>query len=339
MRKIIVTGGAGFIGSHTVIALHQAGFQPIVVDNFSNSELSVVKGIEKILGTEVSCYQADCNDQRTMEAIFSHEGDVGGVIHFAASKAVGESVQKPIQYYQNNLGSLLVLMEMMTKYRVPGLVFSSSCTVYGQPERLPVNEQSPILPPQSPYGHTKQICEAIIEQTLLAGKPLKAVALRYFNPIGAHPSGLIGELPIGAPANLIPFITQTAAGLREKITIFGNDYDTPDGTCVRDYIHVVDLAKAHVKALELLERTEQIPFYDVFNVGTGAGNTVLEVIQTFEAVTGVKVPYTLGPRRAGDIEKIYAEVDKSRDGLGWKAELSLKDALKDAWRWQQRLKK
>lgn len=337
MSKIIVTGGAGFIGSHTVIELYRAGFEPIIIDNFSNSEKSVLDGIEKIIGTSVSCYSADCNNHQVIDTIFAHEKNIKGVIHFAASKAVGESVQVPVKYYQNNLNSLLVMMDMMLKYQVPHLVFSSSCTVYGQPEVLPVNEQSPILAAQSPYGNTKQICEQMIEQVVKAGKPLKGVSLRYFNPIGAHPSGHIGELPLGTPGNLVPFITQTAAGLRPMITVFGNDYNTADGTCVRDYIHVVDLAKAHVKALELLDRTTESTYYDVFNVGTGAGNTVLEVIKTFEIVTGRKLNYKIGPRRAGDIEKIFAEVDKARDVLRWQSGLTLRDALKDAWNWQQKL--
>jgi UDP-glucose 4-epimerase len=272
-----------------------------------------------------------------MDTIFAHEKNITGIIHFAAFKAVGESVQQPVKYFRNNLNSLLVMMEMMDKYKIPHLVFSSSCTVYGQPEVLPVNEQSPILPAQSPYGSTKQLCEQMIEQMVKAGKSLKAISLRYFNPIGAHPSGHIGELPIGTPGNLVPFITQTAVGLRPMITVFGNDYDTADGTCVRDYIHVVDLAKAHVKALELLDRTQDSHYYDVFNVGTGAGNTVLEVIKTFEIVTGRKLNYKMGPRRPGDIEKIYAEVDKSRDVLRWQTGLTLRDALKDAWNWQQKL--
>jgi UDP-glucose 4-epimerase len=337
MSKIIVTGGAGFIGSHTVVELYRAGFEPIIIDDFSNSEKSVLQGIENIIGTSVSCYAADCNNQQVMDTIFAHEKNITGIIHFAAFKAVGESVQQPVKYYRNNLNSLLVMMEMMITHKVPHLVFSSSCTVYGQPEVLPVNEQSPILPAQSPYGNTKQLCEQMIEQIIKAGKPLKAISLRYFNPIGAHPSGHIGELPIGIPGNLVPFITQTAAGLRPMITVFGNDYNTSDGTCVRDYIHVVDLAKAHVKALELLDRTQDSQYYDVFNVGTGAGNTVLEVIKTFEIVTGRKLNYKIGPRRSGDIEKIYAEVDKARDVLRWQSGLTLRDALKDAWNWQQKL--
>ena len=337
MPKIIVTGGAGFIGSHTVVELHHAGYEPIVVDNFSNSEEKMIHGIERIIGKSVTVHAIDCNDRAAMEEVFAAHTDIFGAIHFAASKAVGESVQKPVEYFENNLGSLLILMEMMLKHNSPHLVFSSSCTVYGQPEKLPVTETSPILPAQSPYGATKQMCEQIIGQTTAVGKPLKAIALRYFNPVGAHPSAEIGELPRGVPSNLIPFITQSAAGLRPPITIFGHDYATPDGTCVRDYIHVVDLAKAHVKALALLEKQPETTFYDIFNLGTGRGNTVLEVLQAFETATGVKAAYQFGPRRAGDIEQVYADVTKSSEKLGWRTELSLEQALADAWRWQQKV--
>jgi UDP-glucose 4-epimerase len=337
MSKIFVTGGAGFIGSHTVVELYRAGFEPIIIDDFSNSEVSVLKGIEQIIGTEMSYYRANCNDLAVMDAIFAHEKNVTGVIHFAAFKAVGESVQKPLEYYRNNVGSLLTLVEVMLKHQVTNLVFSSSCTVYGQPEKLPVSEQTPFLPAQSPYGNTKQICEDILRQLTLAKKPVKSIALRYFNPVGAHPTGLIGELPLGVPSNLVPFITQAAAGLRPQLTVFGNDYDTPDGTCVRDYIHVVDLAKAHVKALELLGRTNESSYTNAFNVGTGTGNTVLEVIKTFEEVTGVRLHYTIGPRRPGDVEKIYASADNARNELRWHATLGLRDAMKDAWNWQLKL--
>lgn len=338
MKKIIVTGGAGFIGSHTVVELDRAGYEPIIVDNFSNSERSVLTGLHTIIGKEVKLYAIDCNDRAAMENMFQAEGEIAGAIHFAAFKAVGESVQKPIEYFQNNLGSTLVLMELMLKYAAPHLVFSSSCTVYGQPEQLPVTEQSPMLPAQSPYGATKQLCEEMIRQTItISHKPLKAISLRYFNPVGAHPSAEIGELPRGVPSNLIPFITQSAAGLRPPITIFGNDYNTSDGTAVRDYIHVVDLAKAHVKALALLEKQQESSFYDIFNLGTGQGNSVLEAIQAFEESTNVKVNYQFGPRRSGDVEQVYADVTKSSQVLGWKTELSLTDAMRDAWRWQQKL--
>ncbi len=302
MKKIIVTGGAGFIGSHTVVELHEAGYEPIVVDNFHNSEKSVLEGLKRIIGKEVKSYAIDCADPAAMESLFASEGEISGAIHFAAYKAVGESVEKPLEYFRNNLDSTLVLMDAMLRYGAPHLVFSSSCTVYGQPEKLPVTETSPILPAQSPYGATKQICEEMMRQTIEIGrKPLRAIALRYFNPVGAHPSAEIGELPRGVPSNLIPFITQSAAGLRPPITIFGNDYNTPDGTCIRDFIHVVDLAKAHVKALELLEKQAEPAFYDIFNIGTGQGNTVLEAIKAFEEATGVPLQYKIGPRRAGDV--------------------------------------
>lgn len=338
MKKIIVTGGAGFIGSHTVVELDKAGYEPIIVDNFSNSEKSVLNGLKNILGKDVKTYAVDCNDRAAMEQLFQAEGEVSGAIHFAAFKAVGESVQKPLDYFQNNLGSTIVLMDLMLKYGAPHLVFSSSCTVYGQPETLPVTETSPILPAQSPYGATKQMCEEIIRQTISIGKkPLKAILLRYFNPVGAHPSAEIGELPRGVPSNLIPFITQSAAGLRPPITVFGNDYNTPDGTAIRDYIHVVDLAKAHVKSLALLEKQSDASFCDIFNLGTGQGNSVVEAIRAFEESTGVKAQYQFGPRRPGDVEQVYADVTKSRQELGWQTELSLADAMRDAWRWQQKL--
>ena len=271
-----------------------------------------------------------------MRRIFG-EHDIAGVIHFAASKAVGESVQQPLKYYRNNLGSLLTLLTVMLEQQRTHLVFSSSCTVYGQPKELPVNESSPILPAESPYGNTKQICEEIIRDTTKSNVPLKALSLRYFNPIGAHPSAHIGELPIGTPGNLVPFITQTAARPGRPLTIFGDDYPTPDGTCVRDYIHVVDLAKAHVKALQLLFNQAATNYYDVFNIGTGRGASVLEVIRTFEEVSGKQIDYRIGERRAGDIEQIYAEVNKATEGLHWRAEKSLREALADAWRWQQKL--
>lgn len=334
--KILVTGGAGFIGSHTVVALIEAGFEPVIVDNFSNSEHSVLDGLRTILGRDVICHNVDCNDADAMNQIFATEA-LTGVIHFAAYKAVGESVQQPLKYYQNNLGSTTLLLELMPKYQVQNLVFSSSCTVYGQPEKLPVTEETPRLPAQSPYGNTKSICEDIIRDTVKAVSPLKALALRYFNPIGAHPSALIGELPRGIPGNLVPFITQTAAGLRESLTVFGDDYNTPDGTCIRDFIHVMDLAEAHVQALQWLGRANEGSVYDIFNIGSGQGSTVLEVIKTFEDVSGVKLNYSLGPRRPGDVEQIYAEVTKANHDLDWKTRRSLAEALTDAWRWQQKL--
>lgn len=334
--KILVTGGAGFIGSHTVVSLAEAGFEPVIVDDFSNSKRSVLDGLRTILGHDVPFYQADCNDAAEMQAIFQQE-QLAGVIHFAAHKAVGESVAKPLMYYRNNLDSLLLLLELMPKYGVRNLVFSSSCTVYGQPEQLPVTEQTPRLPAQSPYGNTKAISEDIIRDAVHAQIPIRTLALRYFNPIGAHPSAEIGELPLGVPANLIPYITQTAAGIRESLTVHGGDYNTPDGTCVRDYIHVVDLAEAHVQALKKLDEVTADASYDVINIGTGRGETVLNIIETFERETGVAVNYTVGPRRPGDIEQVYADVTKANDVLGWSAGRSLAESLRDAWRWQQKL--
>ncbi|WP_338873094.1 UDP-glucose 4-epimerase GalE [Spirosoma sp. SC4-14] len=334
--KILVTGGAGFIGSHTVVSLVEAGFEPVIVDDFSNSQQSVLDGLRTILGHDVRCYTANCNDAAVLEEIFQNES-VSGVIHFAAYKAVGESVAKPLKYYRNNLDSLMLLLELMPKYGVSNLVFSSSCTVYGQPEQLPVTENTPRLPAQSPYGNTKAISEDIIRDTIQANVPIKALALRYFNPIGAHPSAEIGELPLGVPANLVPFITQTAAGIRQSLTVYGNDYNTPDGTCIRDYIHVVDLAEAHVQALRKLSESEAVSSYDVINIGTGRGETVLNIINTFEAETGVNLNYTIGPRRPGDVEQVYADVSKANEVLGWTARRSLGESLRDAWRWQQKI--
>lgn len=334
--KILVTGGAGFIGSHTVVSLVEAGFEPVIVDDFSNSQRSALDGLRAILGRDVPFYQADCNDVTAMETIFQQE-QLAGVIHFAAHKAVGESVAKPLMYYRNNLDSLMLLLELMPKYGVSNLVFSSSCTVYGQPEQLPVTEQTPRLPAQSPYGNTKAISEDIIRDAVHAGIPVRALALRYFNPIGAHPSAEIGELPLGVPANLVPFITQTAAGIRQSLTVHGGDYNTADGTCVRDYIHVMDLAEAHVQALKKLNDITGDASYDVVNIGTGRGETVLNIIKTFERETGVSLNYTVGPRRPGDIEQVYADVTKAKTVLDWSARRSLAESLRDAWRWQQKV--
>ena len=337
MQNILVTGGAGYIGSHTVVELHNAGYNPIIVDNLSNSRKSVLNGLKNITGKDFTFYQIDCNDKEALREVFkSHQ--ISGVIHFAAYKAVGESVAKPLDYYENNVGSLMTLIRLMKEESVEKLIFSSSCTVYGQPDQLPVTEQSPKKTAESPYGNTKQVCEEIIEDTTISDKSFRAIALRYFNPVGAHPSSQIGELPLGIPNNLVPFITQTAAGWREQLTVFGNDYDTEDGSCVRDYIHVVDLAKAHVKSLEYLTLHSKLSF-DIFNIGTGKGNTVLEMVNTFEEISGVKLNYKIGPRRSGDIEKIYADVTKSSETLGWQTEKSLKDSLKDSWNWQKTLKK
>ena len=335
--KILVTGGAGFIGSHTVVELKLAGFTPIIIDNFQNSEKSVLKGLESILEYKVPYYEGDCNNYEDLDHLLQKEGDIAGIIHFAADKAVGESVRFPLKYYRNNVGSLVTLLETMDKFDIHDLVFSSSCTVYGQPDVLPVSENSPVLPAQSPYGNTKQICEEIIRDTVASGETLRAMSLRYFNPIGAHPSAEIGELPIGVPGNLVPFIAQTAAGIREHLNIFGHDYATPDGTCMRDYIHVVDLAKAHVRAIEVLQDQSEDGYYDFVNLGTGRGATVLEVVKAFEKATGVALNYRLADRRPGDVEKIFASVDKAWELLNWKTELSLEDGLVDTWRWQQRL--
>lgn len=334
MKKIIVTGGAGFIGSHTVVELANTGYEPIIVDNYSNSDPSVLLGINEIIGKKIKSYEGDCNDAEFMRSVFKIENP-DGVIHFAAFKAVGESVQKPLSYYKNNIGSLIVLLETMKQYSCEKLVFSSSCTVYGTPDSLPVTEESPVKEANSPYGYTKQVSEVIIRDTVKVDDSLSAIALRYFNPIGAHPSAKIGELPIGVPANLIPFITQTAAGLRKELIVFGNDYETVDGSNVRDYIHVVDLARAHVKTLEYLSKSERL--YDVINVGTGHGNSVFEVINAFQKVTAVDLNYSIGDRREGDVEQVYASVNKSKDILGWEAEFTMEQALEDAWHWQQEL--
>lgn len=339
--KILVTGGAGYIGSHTVVELIASNYNPVIVDNFSNADKKVLTALEKITGQRIKFYEGDCTDPEFMEAVFASENDISGVIHFAAYKAVGESVQEPLKYYHNNVYSLILLLKIMQKFKVKNLVFSSSCTVYGEPDTLPVTELSPKKPAQSPYGNTKQICEEIIEdlckQEVKDNSGLKAISLRYFNPIGAHPSSLIGELPLGVPNNLVPFVTQTAAGLREQLTVFGDDYNTPDGTCIRDYIHVVDLAVAHVKALSYLKDQQDEIFYDMFNVGTGNGNSVKELIDTFEKVSGQKLNYKIGPRRSGDVEKVYANVDKVKEKLQWDARFTLEDSLRDAWNWQKQL--
>ncbi|WP_194774918.1 UDP-glucose 4-epimerase GalE [Pararhodonellum marinum] len=335
MTKILITGGAGYIGTHTAIALVNAGYEPIIIDDFSNSSKSVLIGLEKILGQSVKFYEGDCNDNQLMDRVFS-ENALTGAIHFAASKAVGESTQKPLKYYKNNLNSLLVLLEVMQKHGVKDLVFSSSCTVYGQPDELPVQEDTPRKQAESPYGNTKIICEDILRDLVKSGAKNRIVSLRYFNPIGAHPTGLIGELPIGVPANLVPFVTQTAVGIREKLLVFGDDYNTPDGSCIRDYIHVMDLADAHVKALEYLHNKPDT-YLDLFNVGTGKGNSVLEVIQTFEKVSGKSLNYEIVARRPGDIEKVWANTEKIEKLLGWKAKLDLEDGLRDSWNWQLKL--
>lgn len=338
-QTILVTGGTGFIGSHTTVELQQAGYNVVIIDNLSNSNADVVDGIEKITGIRPAFEKVDCCDMEALEAVFAKYGDIQGIIHFAASKAVGESVEKPLMYYRNNIDSLLNLLELMPKYNVKGIIFSSSCTVYGQPSKefLPVTEDAPIQKALSPYGNTKQINEEIIQDYIHSGANVKSIILRYFNPIGAHPSALIGELPNGVPMNLIPFVTQTAMGIRQELKIFGNDYDTVDGTCIRDYIYVVDLAKAHVKAMARVLDMDTEPV-EIFNVGTGRGVTTYEVVEKFEKATGVKVNWAYAPRRKGDIEKVWANPDKANNVLGWKAEASLEDTLKTAWDWQVKLR-
>lgn len=333
--NVLVTGGAGFIGSHTVVELVNAGFSPIIIDDLSNSSVSVLAGLKNILGFDVPFYQADCNDFTVVETIVKKH-NIEGIIHFAAFKAVGESVQQPIKYYKNNIGSLLNILEVMQATKVLNLVFSSSCTVYGEPDQIPVSEETPKKKTESPYGNTKAIAEDILEDVIKSGENMNIISLRYFNPIGAHASTEIGELPNGVPSNLIPFVTQTAIGKRSKLVVFGNDYATVDGSNVRDFIHVVDLAKAHLAALNLL-KTKNGTFYDVFNIGTGNGNSVLEVIQAFEKVNGVKLNYEIGPRRAGDVEKIYGNVEKASEILNWKTEKTLEESLKDAWQWELKL--
>lgn len=341
MARILVTGGTGYIGSHTVVELMQQGYEVVIVDNFSNSSADVLDGIAAIVGVRPAFEQVDCNDAAAMDAVFAQYPDIVGVIHFAASKAVNESVAQPLMYYRNNLMSLVTVLEQMKKHDVHHIVFSSSCTVYGQPaaEYLPVDENAPIQKALSPYGNTKQINEEIICDEAHADAQLHATILRYFNPIGAHPSALIGELPNGVPQNLLPFVTQTAAGLRKELKVFGNDYNTPDGSCIRDYIYVVDLAKAHVKAVERMLQgtaTEQV---EVFNLGTGKGLSVLEILNTFMQVTGVNIPYQIVGRREGDIEQVWAKPDKANAVLGWKADTPIEDVLFSAWKWEQKIRK
>lgn len=339
-QTVLVTGGTGFIGSHTTVELQQAGYDVVIVDNLSNSNADVVDGIEKITGIRPAFEKVDCLDKDALEGVFKKYPSISGIIHFAASKAVGESVEKPLLYYRNNIVSLVNILELMPKYDVKGIIFSSSCTVYGQPdpENLPVTEQAPIKKAESPYGNTKQINEEIIADTIKSGSPIKAVILRYFNPIGAHPSAIIGELPNGVPANLIPYITQTAIGIRPQLSVFGNDYNTPDGTCIRDFIYVVDLAKAHVCAMARILDGKSEDSVEIFNIGTGSGVSVQQFIDTFEKCTGVKLNYKVVGRRAGDIEKIWGNVDKANNVLGWKAVHTLEDALSSAWKWQLHLR-
>ncbi len=336
--KILVTGGTGYIGSHTAVELIQSGYEPVIVDNLSNSRIEVLDGIQEITRVRPGFEKLDlCELERLRDFCRRNEG-LKAIVHFAAYKAVGESTEKPIEYYENNLVSLLNILRTMKEFGIPFLVFSSSCTVYGQPDELPVTEESPIKPAASPYGNTKQISEEIIRDTIAASSGLKAISLRYFNPIGAHPSALIGELPSGTPLNLVPYITQTAAGVRDHLRVFGNDYDTPDGSGIRDYINVVDLAKAHVKAIERLIGTRAKQAYEVFNLGTGKGLSVLEIIQSFEKSTGQKLNYKIYPRRPGDIACVYADTSLANRELGWKTETTLEDTLRSAWNWENHIR-
>ncbi|MBO4453491.1 MAG: UDP-glucose 4-epimerase GalE [Paludibacteraceae bacterium] len=341
MSRILVTGGTGYIGSHTTVELMQQGYDVTIVDNLSNSNIDVLDGIEDIVGRRPDFANIDCGNYVDLDNVFKQYPDIEGVIHFAASKAVGESVEKPLLYYRNNIGSLVTLLEVMQAHQVTNLVFSSSCTVYGQPdkEHLPVDESAPIQTALSPYGNTKQINEEIIRDEAHADKHLNATILRYFNPIGAHPSAKIGELPNGVPQNLLPFVTQTAAGLRPELKVFGNDYNTPDGSCIRDYIYVVDLAKAHVKAIDRMLHAKKREQVEVFNLGTGRGLSVLEIIHDFEAATGKKIPYTIVGRREGDIEQVWAEPRHANEVLGWRADTPIADVLRSAWAWEKHIRK
>lgn len=337
-KKILVTGGAGYIGSHTVVELQNAGYEVIVVDNLSNSTADSIVGIEHITGIRPVFEKIDCNNEKDLRNVFTKYSPISGIIHFAASKAVGESVQKPLLYYKNNLVSLINLLELMAEFNVKGIVFSSSCTVYGEPDVNPIDETAAIKPAASPYGKTKQINEEIIQDFVASGANIKSIILRYFNPVGAHPTAELGELPNGVPQNLVPFITQTAMGIRTELSVFGDDYDTPDGSCVRDFINVVDLSKAHVVAMDRMLQDKSSEKVEVFNLGTGNGVSVLELINIFEKVSGVKVNYKIVGRRAGDIIKIWAEPSKANNVLGWTAKETIEDTMASAWKWQQKLR-
>jgi len=335
MPKILVTGGLGYIGSHTVVELMNADYEPVIVDDLSNSHPKILDQITHITGKKPVFHKLDLRDEAGVRNLVTAEPEISGIIHFAASKAVGESVQFPLKYYHNNIYSLINLLNAY--YGRPiNFVFSSSCTVYGQPDHLPVDENAPVKPAESPYGNTKQIAEEILKDTVASGADFKVISLRYFNPVGAHESALIGELPIGVPQNLVPYITQVAIGKREKITVFGDDYNTPDGSCIRDYIHVVDLAKAHIAALKLMEK-DSFKGYDVFNLGTGKGNSVLEIIHAFEKTTGVKLNYTIGPRRDGDVEQVWGNVTKAKEKLHWQTAIGIDTMMESAWAWEKYL--
>lgn len=337
--RILVTGGTGYIGSHTVVELQNAGYEVIIIDNLSNSNIEVLDGIEAIAGKRPEFVEGDVTNIDTLNELFKKYPGIKGIINFAASKAVGESVEKPLLYYRNNLVSLLNLLELMPENGVKGIVFSSSCTVYGEPDKNPVDETTPLKPATSPYGNTKQISEEIITDTIKSGAPIKSILLRYFNPVGAHESALIGELPNGVPQNLVPYLTQTAIGIRKQLNVFGNDYPTPDGSCIRDFIDVVDLAKAHVVAMQRILGNDMPEPIEIFNLGTGRGVSVLELISAFETATGVKVPYVITERRAGDITQVWADPTKANEVLGWKAVIPLVETMAKAWKWQQNLRK
>tara|TARA_R110002072_G_scaffold4384_17_gene30806 strand:- start:1953 stop:2972 length:1020 start_codon:yes stop_codon:yes gene_type:complete len=335
--KILVTGGLGYIGSHTAVALQQAGFEVLIVDNMSNSSIDVLEGIVKITGISPQFKYLDLRDKTEVHQYFKIHKDIDGIIHFAASKAVGESVENPLLYYENNLNTLVYLLQECNQHHIQNLIFSSSCTVYGEPDSLPITEDAPVKEANSPYGNTKQISEEILFDTTKISD-LKAIALRYFNPIGAHESAEIGELPLGVPQNLVPFITQTAIGLREELSVFGNDYPTEDGSCIRDYIHVMDLAEAHVVALQRLLEKKNLTDFEVFNVGTGKGSSVFEVIQAFEKVSGTSLNYKVVDRRPGDVIAVYADTAKANKELGWKAQRDLEEALRSAWKWEEKVR-
>jgi len=339
MDKILVTGGLGFIGSHTVVELQNNGYDVVIIDDLSNSSIDILNRITSISGKKPQFEQLDLKDRTKVSSFFKANNDIKGIIHFAASKAFGESMDKPLMYYENNINTLVYVLQELKKLESSNFIFSSSCTVYGQADELPITENAPVKIAESPYGNTKQIGEEIIRDECRVNSKLNAIALRYFNPIGAHESAIIGELPIGVPQNLVPFITQTAYGLRDQLSVFGDDYPTIDGTCIRDYIHVVDLAKAHVIALERLLKNKNKSNYETFNLGTGKGSSVLEVIQSFERVTGLKLNYKIADRRAGDVISAYADTSKANDELGWKAQLTLDDAMKSAWKWEQNIRK
>ncbi len=336
--KILVTGGLGYIGSHTVVALQNSGYDVVVIDNLSNSSIDVLDRIESISGTRPQYQELELRDKPAVISFFEKQKDLDGIIHFAASKAVGESLENPLLYYENNLNTLVYLLQECENHKITNFIFSSSCTVYGEPDSLPITEAAPVKNATSPYGNTKQIAEEILVDVCRVSETLNSIALRYFNPIGAHKSAEIGELPKGAPQNLVPFITQTAAGIREQLSVFGDDYDTEDGSCIRDYIHVVDLANAHVVALERLLDKKNKSNYEVFNIGTGRGSSVLEVVHAFEKVTDQKLNYKIVDRRPGDVVSVYADTNKANNELGWKAEKSMEDALESAWKWEKKVR-